>query len=328
MAFRHRQGNLPGAQAVANRADLRVGHLPRLHQLIPGRVRVAPVQLAAQHRPLARVGIEHVMEREVLRVFPGDLGHAARPPAVAPRDHLDRRVGRAHRRRELDGLARRGLEIEAVLVVGRFVPDLPVPDPERRRVTVGLPLATRGVVAVRHPRRRFLRIARADAVLDLHVLPASVRFEVDADERLGRHPPAEVHELRGPDLVRLDAAPEQVDHRRTRAAGADAFTPSVEIGEDPAPPEHRRRQLARHLHHVVAPVVAQVIPGGLDGTVGHAERLHELHIKVGGQLEARREIDAEGGGRLRRGAHAAKRSGQGQTGRRQRRSLEERFCAS
>ena len=151
-------------------------------------------------------------------------------------------------------------------------------DAFRSRLSGSLQYATQAAASA--------RIARAHAAFDLHVLPAAVRFEVDADERLRADPPAEVDELGGPDLVRLDAAPEQVEHRRTPPR-SDAFAPAVEIGEDPAPSHHRRPELARDLHDVVAPVVAQMVPGGFNGTVGRAERLHELHVKVGGQFEPR-----------------------------------------
>ena len=109
-------------------ANLGVGELPRRHQLLPGRIRIAPVLLAAQHRLLPRIGIEHVMEREVLDVFSGHLRHARRPAAVAPRDQLNRGIGRTHGLCELDRLARRGFQSEAILVVGGLVADLPVPD--------------------------------------------------------------------------------------------------------------------------------------------------------------------------------------------------------
>ena len=81
------------------------------------------------------------------------------------------------------------------------------------------------------------------------------------------------------------AAPQQVDHRRARLARPDAFAPAIEIREDAAPAHHRRRELRGDRHHVVAPAIRQVVPGRFDGAVGRAERLHELHVEIGRQLE-------------------------------------------
>ena len=323
---------LPRAQTVAHGANLGVGQLPRRHQLLPGRIRVAPIQLAAQHRLLRRIGIEHVMEREVLHVFPGHLRHARRPTAVAPRDQLNRGIGRTHGLCKLDGLARRGFEIEAVLVVGRLVPDLPVPDvpaapraraPSARRLSGSLQYATHSAAS--------LRVGRAHAVLDLHVLLAAVRLEVDADQRLRASAPAEFDEFAGAHLVRFDAAPQQVQHGGTRAARSDAFPPSIEIRKDAAPPHHRRRELACDLHDILAPLIAHMIPGRFDGTIGRAQRFHELHVEIRRQLEQRLRIHQDGAAvlplrfqRCRRGD--PKRSGGGDTGRRHRRFFEE--CSS
>src|SRR5439155_9763402 len=134
VAFRQRQRNVPRTQVVANAAKLGVVQLPRLHQLLPGRIRVAPIQLAPQHRLARRIGIEHVMEREILNMFARHLAHARRPTAVAPGDQLNRWINCAHGSCKLDGLACRGFEVEAILVVGRFVTDLPMPDSQRSRV--------------------------------------------------------------------------------------------------------------------------------------------------------------------------------------------------
>src|SRR5262249_45326901 len=109
------------------------------------------------------------------------------------------------------------------------------------------------IVAVSDPRGRFLRVTCANAVFRLHVLPASVRLEVDADQRLGADGAAQVHELRGPNLVRFDSTPEQVEHRRTLVAWSDAFTPAIEVHENAAPSHHRRREIARHGEYVLAP---------------------------------------------------------------------------
>ena len=105
------------------------------------------------------------MERQVLHVLARYFRHAGRPAAVAPADDLNRRIRRPHGLRKLDGLSRRGLEVEAVPVIGRFVADLPVPDAERRGDAVSLALCIRRVVAIRHPRRGFLRVGRAHLTL-------------------------------------------------------------------------------------------------------------------------------------------------------------------
>ena len=85
----------------------------------------------------------------------------------------------------------------------------------------------------RRPRRRLPGVGRANALRCLHVLPAAVRLEVDAHERLGADGPAEADELTGPHLVRFDPTPEQVEHRWTRVARPDAFPPAVEVRKDP-----------------------------------------------------------------------------------------------
>ena len=313
---------LPRAQAVAHGADLGVGHLPRRHQLLPRRIRIAPIQLASQHRLVWRIGIEHVMEREILNVFSGHLRHARRPTAVAPRDQLNRGIGRTHGLCKLDGLARRGLEIEAVLVVGRLVPDLPVADTQRRRAARA-PSARRFAGSLQYATHSAasLRVGRAHAVLDLHVLLAAVRLEVDADQRLRASTSAEVDEFAGAHLVRFDSAPQQVQHGWTRAARSDAFPPPIEVRKDTAPPHHRRRELARDLHDVVAPLIAHVIPGRFDGTIRRAQRFHELHVEIGRQFEQRLRIHQDGAAvlpprvqRLRRGNPNG--PGGGDTGRR------------
>src|SRR5204863_2309173 len=102
----------------------------------------------------------------------------------------------------------------------------------------------------------------------LRVLLAAIRFEVHADEGIGTHLPAEVHELAGSYLVRLDAAPQEIDHGWPRLTWTDALSPPVEICEDPAPPHHRRSELLRHRHDIVAPPLGDVIPGGFNGSIG------------------------------------------------------------
>ena len=44
---------------------------------------------------------------------------------------------------------------------------------------------------------------------------------------------------------------------------------------------------------ILAPLVPQVIPRRLDRAVGRAERLHELHVQIRRQLEARRGINGD-----------------------------------
>ena len=173
VAFRHRERDVPrprSSRMVRILASVSCHAAINCSQVASGSRRYRSPRSTGC---LRRIGIEHVMEREVLHVFSGHLRHARRPAAVAPRDQLNRGIGRTHGLRKLDGLARRGFEIEAVPVVGRLVPDLPVPDVQRRRVAVRLPFAIVRVVAVRHPFGGFPRVGRADAVLDLHVLPVA-----------------------------------------------------------------------------------------------------------------------------------------------------------
>src|SRR5438876_513419 len=106
VTFRQRQRNVPRTQVVANAAKLGVVQLPRLHQLLPGRIRVAPIQLAPQHRLARRIGIEHVMEREILNMFARHLAHTRRPTAVAPGDQLNRWINCAHGSRKTVEFAR------------------------------------------------------------------------------------------------------------------------------------------------------------------------------------------------------------------------------
>lgn len=65
--------------------------------------------------------------------------------------------------------------------------------------------------------------------------PARVAFslEIHAHERLGADLTAEVEILRGADLVRFDAAPDEVVHRLALGARADGFAPPVIGAEDP-----------------------------------------------------------------------------------------------
>ena len=235
------------------------------------------------------------MERQVLDLFACDLGHASGPAAVAPGDQLNRRIGCAHRLCEFDGLTRRSFEVEALLVVRRFVADLPESNAERTDVAMSLPLGIAGVIAVGHPRGGFVGVGGSYAAFRLHVLLPPVRLEVDADQRFGADCPAQADELRGTHLVRLDSTPEQVQHRRPLVAWPDALPPSVEIRKDAAPPHHRRRQIARDRHHVVAPPIGEVVPGSFNRAVGRAERLHELHVEIRRQLEQRGGLDGQWG---------------------------------
>ena len=108
-------------------------------------------------------------------------------------------------------------------------------------------------------------------------------------------------------------------HSRLTMAGraltwTDALSPAIEIRKDPAPSHHRRSKLLRHRHHIVAPLLGEVIPRSFDGSVGGPQRLHELHVKVGGQLEAENRVDDKSVRVERMGRRActvAKRSRQG-----------------
>ena len=78
---------------------------------------------------------------------------------------------------------------------------------------------------------------------------------------------------------------------------------------------------ARDRHDVVAPLIAQVIPGRLDGTICCTQRFHELHIEIGRQFEQRLRIYQDGTAVLRLGLEGFRRcnpnrSGGGNTGRR------------
>src|SRR5207249_6280612 len=112
----------------------------------------------------------------------------------------------AHGSCKLDGLACRGFEVEAILVVGRFVTDLPMPDSQRSRVSVSLPVGIPRIIAIRHPFGGFLRVGRAHAALDPHVLLAAVRLEVDADQRLRASSSRQIDEFAGAHLGRFDSA--------------------------------------------------------------------------------------------------------------------------
>ncbi len=204
------------------------------------------------------------MERQILHVFAGDLRDAGRPSTVPPRDQLDGWICRSHRFRKLDGLARRGVEIEAVLVVGSLVANLPEPDAQRGCMAMSLAIAVVGIVAVRDPRGCFSGVGRTHLATNLHVLSAAVRLEVDADERLRVDSPAQVDELDGPDLIRLDSTPQQVEHRWSVLPRADAFPPPIEVRKDSAPAHHRRAEFAGDRHDILTPIVAQMVPGGLD----------------------------------------------------------------
>jgi len=231
------------------------------------------------------------MKRQELQLLARYFSHAGRPAAVSPPDDLNRRIRSPHRLRKLHCFSRGGLEVEAIPVIGRFVADLPVPDAERRSDAVSPALCIRRIIAIGHPSCGFLRVSRSNRALVFHVLPTSIGFEVHADEGIGTHSPAEIHELAGPDLVRLNAAPQKVHHGWPRLTGTDALSPAIEIRKDPAPSHHRRSKFARHRHYIIAPLLGEVIPRSFDGSVGGPQRLHELHIKVGGQLEAENRVD-------------------------------------
>src|SRR4029453_16941110 len=109
-------------------------------------------------------------------------------------------------------------------------------------LAVSLPIAVVEIVAVRDPPGCFLGVRRTHLTTNLHVLPATVRFEVDADERLRVDAPAQVDELDGSDLIGLDAAPEQVEHWRSTRSRSDAFPPPIVVREDSAPPHHGRAE--------------------------------------------------------------------------------------
>jgi hypothetical protein len=133
-------------------------------------------------------------------------------------------------------------------------------------------------------------LARAGVVL------APVAEEVDAEQRLRAGPPAEVDDLSGPDAVRLLAAPDVIAHERPRVGGADALPPLVVAAEEPAEADHVRGEIRDRGDEVLAPIIGVIVPGGLDGAVGDAERLHELHVQIGRDREERGGIDPQGVG--------------------------------
>src|SRR5207245_11429212 len=106
--------------------------------------------------------------------------------------------------------------------------DLPMPDSQRTRVSVSLPVGIPRIIAIRHPFGGFLRVGRAHAALDLHVLLAAVPLEVDADQRLRARSSTQLNEFAGAHLVRFASAPKQVEERGAHVAPPDAFPPPVQ----------------------------------------------------------------------------------------------------
>lgn len=188
----------------------------------------------------------------------------------------------AHGLGEFQGLLCCDFHFEAIRVVRGLVPDLPQLDAVRVRDTVLAAQSVGGIVAVVHPRGRVFGGAGTDLALgrDSPEL-APVGFEVHHEERIGADAPAEVHELLRAHLVVVEPAPELVEHGLALARRPDAFLPAVIGAEATAPAHQRRHQFLRDLDYVFPPGVRREIPGGIHGTVRHAQRLHELQVQIG-----------------------------------------------
>src|SRR5262245_11171409 len=200
-------------------------------------------------------------------MFAGDFRHPPGPAAIAPGDQLNIGISRSHGPCKLESFAGSGFKVESIPVIGCLVSDLPVSDSKRSRAAVCTSLGISGVVAVSHPVAGLFCVAGAYLALLTDELLASVRLEIDADQRFSPDLAAEVDELGGAHLVRFDASPLAVDHCRTPVPRTDALAPAVKVAEDSAPAHHRRRQRPRHLDNIVAPLIARVIPGRFHRTV-------------------------------------------------------------
>ena len=125
MAFRHRQRHFPAIQAVAHFANLCIVDLPGVHQLIPRRGGIAQIQLALEHRLVARSGLNMWWNASMSICSPASscmsFAHPESPQAIILMS--DRRP---HRLGELDRLCDRRRPVEAVVVVRRLIAKLPV----------------------------------------------------------------------------------------------------------------------------------------------------------------------------------------------------------
>ena len=94
-------------------------------------------------------------------------------------------------------------------------------------MAVAFSLGMIGVVRIGHPIRCFLGVGGTISLLGRGVALFAVAQEIDAVERLGAHPPAEVDELVGAHAIRLLAAPDVVAHPGTLSRRTDTFAPPV-----------------------------------------------------------------------------------------------------
>ncbi len=159
---------------------------------------------------------------------------------------------------------------------------------------MGLAFGVVGVVGVRDPISGLTRVARAVALARRGVALLAVAEEVHAVERFGADPAAQVHKLMRADAVGLLAAPNVVAHPGPLVRRADSFAPLVVTAEQPAEAEDAGREVLSRGNEVAPPVVTIVVPRRLDRRIGDPQRLHELHVKPGRDVEQRLWVEHDG----------------------------------
>src|SRR5262249_51638183 len=119
----------------------------------------------------------------------------------------------------------------------------------------------------------------------------AIAGEVHAIKGLGANPSAQIDELVSSDAVGLLSSPKVVADDRAFGGRADSLSPFVMAAEEAAEANRARRQVFHGVNEVFAPILGIVVPTGLDGAIGHAKGLHELHIKPRRYCEFRLRID-------------------------------------
>ena len=282
-----RRAEVPQRRAGAEQLvlDLAVHAVERL----PGGAVILAIVAAVQHRRLVAGVLVHHVDGDHVDQLAALLDQFVGPPLagialhVAPADQLDRGVACLHGLGEFDivqGVLGAG-EALARLGIRGLVADLPGVNGPWRLAAIADALGIVGVVAVADEVGGFGGVARALlAQGGVDIFGAPVGGEVDRHDRLGRDGLAELQKFVDADDVLFPAAPQVVDHVLAGSPRADAFAPLPEAGEDAAPADRARRQVAHHVDEVRPPAVAERIPAGFDRRVGGAERLHELHVET------------------------------------------------
>ena len=272
-------------------AETRLDLVRQLDQLRPRPFRFLLVRPALQHRIRPLGALAHHMNGNVVQVLAGALQQFAGPrplaAPVSPADQANGRVALFHGLGELNRVRDGFVPGKTLRSVRSLVADLPELDVVRLPHAVVLARRIIRVVGVGNPVRRLAGIAGSITFLGAAVCLDAVAQEVDAVERFGAYAATQVHKFVRADAVGFLAPPDVVPHPRPTAGRPHAFSPLVITAEETAEAYGAGSKVFDCLDEIRTPVVGIVVPGRFHRSVGRAERLHELHVQIRGNVEQR-----------------------------------------